>query len=63
MAVFRETYYIYLRNLKVWFMPATFLPPLFISGVLYVLFAATFKEVTQLGGFATGTMKRFLWRG
>ena len=60
MAVFRETYYIYLRNLKVWFMPATFLPPLFISGVLYVLFAATFKEVTQLGGFATGDYEAFL---
>lgn len=60
MAVFRETYYIYLRNLKVWFMPATFLPPLFISGVLYVLFAATFAEVTQLGGFATGDYDAFL---
>ena len=60
MAVFRETYYIYLRNLKVWFMPATFLPPLFISGVLYVLFAATFTEVTQLSGFATGDYEAFL---
>ena len=60
MAVFRETYYIYLRNLKVWFMPATFLPPLFISGVLYVLFAATFTEVTQLGGFATADYEAFL---
>lgn len=60
MAVFRETYYIYLRNLKVWMMPATFLPPLFISGVLYVLFAATFTEVTQLGGFTTGDYDAFL---
>ena len=60
MAVFRETYYIYRRNLKVWFVPATFLPPLFISGVLYVLFAATFTEVTQLGGFATGDYEAFL---
>ena len=60
MAVFRETYYIYRRNLKVWFVPATFLPPLFISGVLYVLFAATFTEVTQLSGFATGDYEAFL---
>ena len=60
MSVFRETYYIYRRNLKVWLVPATFLPPLFISGVLYILFAATFSEVTQLGGFATGDYDAFL---
>ena len=60
MAVFRETYHIYMRNLKVWLMPATFFPPLFISGVLYVLFAATFQEVTQLGGFSTGDYDAFL---
>lgn len=60
MSVFRETYYIYRRNLRVWFVPATFLPPLFMSGLLYVLFASTFTEVTNLGGFSTEDYSAFL---
>ncbi len=60
MSAIRETYYIYRRNLKIWLVPATFLPPLFISGLLYILFAATFSEVTNLGGFATADYNAFL---
>ena len=61
MALLRETYYIYRRNLRIWIRtPALFVPPLFISGLLFVLFGATFEQVTSLGGFGTGDYQAFL---
>ena len=61
MSFLRETYYIYRRNLRIWLgVPATFLPPLFISGLLYILFASTFSEVPNLGGFTTQDYNAFL---
>ena len=61
MALLRQTYYIYRRNLRIWIRtPALFVPPLFISGLLFVLFGATFEQVTSLGGFGTGDYQAFL---
>ncbi len=61
MAVVRETYYLYMRNLKIWAtQPASVIPPLFISAFLYLVFAASFGDVTRLPGFPASDYKAFL---
>ena len=61
MDIFRQTYYIYVRNLKIWVtQPAALIPPLFISGFLFIIFGAAFGEVTRLPGFPADDYKAFL---
>jgi ABC-2 type transport system permease protein len=59
--MFRETYYIYLRNLKVWLaQPATLLPALFITAFIFIVFGSTFGEVVSLPGFPADDYMAFL---
>ena len=60
-AILRETYFIYRRNLKTWLaVPANVIAPLFISGLLFVLFGAMFERTISLGGFGTDDYQAFL---
>ena len=48
----RVTWYIYLRNLKVWIrQPAVVLPNLLINVLLFLVFGSTFTDVIQIPGF------------
>lgn len=61
MMLLKETYYIYLRNLKIWMtQPAAVIPPLFISVFLFMVFGASFGNVTSLPGFPTGDYEAFV---
>ena len=61
LATFREIYFIYRRNLRTWLaVPANVIAPLFISGLLFIIFGATFDKTISLGGFGTGDYKAFL---
>ena len=60
-AIIRETFYIYRRNLKTWLgVPANVFAPLFISGLLFILFGSMFERTISLGGFGTDDYKAFL---
>ncbi|HCL25254.1 MAG: ABC transporter permease [SAR202 cluster bacterium] len=60
-AILGEIYFIYMRNLKTWLaVPANVISPLFISGLLFVIFGATFDNTISLGGFGTGDYQAFL---
>ncbi len=61
MDIFRQTYYIYVRNLKIWVtQPAALIPPLFISAFLFIIFGSAFGEVTRLPGFPADDYMAFL---
>ena len=61
MDLVRQTYYIYLRNLKIWVrLPAAFFPPLIITAFLYLVFVGSFKEVIRLPGFPADDYASFL---
>lgn len=61
MGTLRETYYIYMRNLKIWVtQPALVIPPLFISLFLFLVFGAAFRRVPGLPGFPTDDYDAFL---
>ena len=61
MSTLRETYYIYMRNLKIWItQPVLVIPPLFISLFLFLVFGAAFGEVTDLPGFPADDYKAFI---
>lgn len=61
MSTLRETYYIYMRNLKIWItQPVLVIPPLFISLFLFLVFGAAFGKVTGLPGFPTDDYEAFL---
>ncbi len=61
MSTLRETYYIYMRNVKIWVtQPVLLIPPLFISLFLFLVFGAAFGEVTGLPGFPTEDYEAFL---
>ena len=48
----RETYFIYVRHLKVWkAQPATIISALLTSAFIFLFFGAPLKSVTQLPGF------------
>ena len=60
-AIIREVYFIYRRNLKTWLaVPANVISPLFISGLLFILFGAMFERTISLGGFGTDDYQAFL---
>ena len=61
MSTLRETYYIYMRNLKIWLtQPVLVIPPLFISLFLFLVFGGAFRSVTELPGFPTDDYEAFL---
>lgn len=61
MDLFRQTYYIYKRNFKIWVtQPANILPSLFITVFLYLVFGASFGQVTKLPGFPAENYNAFL---
>ena len=61
MDIVRQTYYIYVRNFKIWMtQPAALFPPLFISAFLFIVFGAAFGEVTRLPGFPAADYEAFL---
>jgi ABC-2 type transport system permease protein len=60
-AIFSETLFIHRRNLKTGIgVPANVIAPLFISGLLFILFGSMFERTISLGGFGTEDYKAFL---
>ena len=61
LSILRETYYIYLRNLRIWVtQPANVIPSLLISAFLFLAFGGAFTSVTRLPGFPAGDYNSFL---
>ena len=61
MVVFRETYYIYLRNLKTWLsQPAAVIAPVMTAAFMFLLFAAPLSGLTELQGFPSDDYEAFL---
>lgn len=61
MELVRETYYLYLRSMKIWLrLPVAVFPPIFISAFLFLVFSASFKNVTSLPGFPASDYNAFL---
>ncbi len=61
MAVLRQTYYIYRRNLKIWLaQPAAFIAPIATAAFMFLLFAAPLSGVTNLPGFPSDDYNAFL---
>ena len=61
MGILRQTYYLYLRNLKIWFgQPMAVIPPLFTSIFLFVALGYAFETVTELQGFPAENYRAFL---
>ena len=60
-SILSETWHVYRRNLKTWLaVPANVFSPLFITGLLFVIFGSNFENTISLGGFGTGDYKAFL---
>ena len=60
-AIISETFFIYRRNLRTWLsVPGNVIAPLFISGLLFILFGAMFERTISLGGFGTDDYEAFL---
>ena len=61
MAVVRETYYLYQRNLKVWVsQPMAVISPILSSAMIFLLFGAPLSRMTQIEGFPTTDYYAFL---
>ena len=61
MAVIKETYYIYRRNLKTWItQPISVIAPALSSAFVFLFFGAPLAEVTQIPGFPAGDYYAFL---
>ena len=61
MAVLRETYYIYRRNLKVWLtQPMAVIAPILSSAFIFLFFGAPLAGVTGLEGFPSDDYEAFL---
>ncbi len=60
MNVFRETYYIYRRNFKVWIAePVLVVSSVVLSAFMFLAFAVPLGRITQLPGFPTGNFKSY----
>ena len=61
MSVLRETYYIYRRNLKVWWaQPVGVVSPILTAALMFLLFAAPLAGLTRLPGFPSDDYNAFL---
>ena len=61
MVIFRETYFIYVRNLKVWIsQPMAVIGPVLSSALVFLLFGAPLGGMTDLPGFPTQDYHAFL---
>lgn len=57
----RETYYIYVRNLKVWLaQPMNLIGTVLSSAFVFLFFGAPLEGVTRLPGFPTGDYNAYL---
>ncbi len=56
-----QTYYMYVRDLKILLrLPVALFPPIFIPAFLFLVFSAAFGEVARLPGFPAEDYKSFL---
>ena len=61
MAIARETYFIYLRNLKTWLaQPAAVIATIVMSVFMFLFFGAPLGEMTQLSGFPSQDYTAYL---
>ncbi len=61
MAIARETYFIYLRNLKTWLaQPAAVISTLLMSVFFFLFFGAPLGGMTQLAGFPSDDYQAYL---
>jgi ABC-2 type transport system permease protein len=61
MAIARETYFLYIRNLKVWVaQPIAVIAPIMTAAFMFLLFAAPLGGITELQGFPTNDYEAFL---
>ncbi len=61
MTVLRETYYIYVRNLKVWVaQPMLVVSPILTAALMFLLFAAPLASLTNLPGFPSDDYNAFM---
>ncbi len=61
MALARATWYIYVRNFKVWLrQPFVVIPGLLISVFLFLVFGSTFTELVQVPGFPSDDYTTFI---
>ena len=61
MSLVRETYFLYIRNLKVWIaQPAAVISSIASAGFIFILFGAPLSGITNLPGFPTNDYQAFL---
>ena len=61
MKILRETYYIYVRNLKVWVaQPMLVVSPILTAALMFLLFAAPLASLTNLPGFPSDDYNAFM---
>ncbi len=61
MSILRETYYIYLRNLRIWIsQPMGVIAPVLSSAFIFLLFGAPLSSITALPGFPADDYTAFL---
>ena len=61
MTILRETYYIYLRNLKVWIaQPMAVISPVLSAALIFLLMGAPLRGLTQLPGFPADDYNAYL---
>ena len=61
MTIARETYFIYLRNLKTWIaQPAAVIATVLMSAFMFLFFGAPLGGMTQIPGFPAGDYEAYL---